>query len=289
MASPSALLSTLLLLLASTISAQDTLVYRNGRTIIGQVEEIGPDRVRYRTFSGTNSVVVVTERDDLVRVVLHGGQEYTFNPLQAIGADEFLARRNVISLDILAPALDHVTIGYERAINANMALRIRLGYIGLWRSEIASERILSSGWLLRMGPRFKLPSSTKKYSSARDTHSLAGWYMNPELLFSYHADPRVQYAYIGPWDNRPYNTTYTYRSSAAINLTLGRQLFLGERYTFDIHGGLGYGIRWVNGVAAIPNTQSFNGEDGYKYSHAFLGNNTPLCASGGITFGYAFK
>ncbi|MBX2979773.1 MAG: hypothetical protein KF905_10795 [Flavobacteriales bacterium] len=215
---------------------------------------------------------------------------FDFHPMDGLpGAERFLSRRNVVSMDILAPALDHATIGYERKISDGTALRVKLGYIGLWRSEVPSERILRRGWLLRAGPKFKLPESMKKYPALRSRHPLAGWYMSPELLFSYYADPHMQQFHsitpFGPWSS---SIAYTYRASAAINLTLGHQLMLGQHITCDIHGGLGYGVRWANGVAVIMNTYSASGEENYKYSHAFLGLNTPLCASAGVSFGYLF-
>jgi hypothetical protein len=60
--------STLLLLallLAALTHAQDTLFYTNGDRIIGQVEEVGTDAVRYRTSSGANTVVIVVNKADL--------------------------------------------------------------------------------------------------------------------------------------------------------------------------------------------------------------------------------
>lgn len=288
-----ALLVLTLLLVAFTSTAQDTLVYRSGQTIIGQVEEVGTTQIRYRTSSGANSVLVVAEKIDLVRVVLQNGQEFTFNTSEADqGSNELRARKNLLTLDVIAPALDHLTVGYQRAFTDKFSLRVRLGYIGLWRSEISQERILTRGFMLRAGPMFKFPTGTKKYPSMRDTHPLSGWYLSPELLMSYYRDPNVeQFFPIGPWPDPSFNfnTTYEFRSSAALNLTIGRQVLLGDRITFDIHGGLGYGVRWINGTPVVGNTRSPNVDTEYQYSHLFFGQNTPLCANGGISFGYAFK
>ena len=284
-------LSITALLLTSSLIAQDTLVYRNGQHIIGQVEEVGTERVRYRTNSGTSSVVVEVDRIELSRVRLQNGQAFLFDT--SVGTQnsaEFRARKNVLSLDVLAPALDHATIGYERVIGKQTSLRVRVGYIGLWRSERPDERVLTRGWLVRIGPKFELPSGSKRYPAARDTHPLAGWYLSPELLFSYHADPSSYYTYPNYyWESGAYETRYTFRSSAALNLTLGRQVFLSERFTFDIHGGMGYGIRWTNGVSLDLNDRSSNGDDSYRYTHTFFGSSSPLCVSGGVSFGYAFR
>ncbi|MBX2979774.1 MAG: hypothetical protein KF905_10800 [Flavobacteriales bacterium] len=67
------LLLALVTLLAATAHAQDTLIYRNGQRIIGEVEEVGVERVKYRTRSGNNSILVIAELNELARVSLQGG------------------------------------------------------------------------------------------------------------------------------------------------------------------------------------------------------------------------
>jgi hypothetical protein len=274
------------LLCAAPLQAQDSLFYTNGQVIVGQVEEVGVDLVRYRTASAGTSVVIVAEKRDLRRVKLAGGQVFVFNNVSTDvpASAEFMARKQAISLDVLAPALNHITMGYEMVVGRRVSLSLKAGYIGLWERDDYDDGLLDQGFLVKVGPRFILPPSSKRYTSAREQHPLAGWYLRPELLFSYWT--RNSYSYYGPYNWNNSTNRKTFYSSAALNVVIGRQVLLGERFTFDIHGGLGYGVQWINGESSTD-PYSYNREQ-YAYSHAFFGQSSPLTGSGGMLFGYVF-
>jgi hypothetical protein len=128
-------------LCSASLQAQDSLFYANGQVIVGQVEEVGVDLVRYRTASAGSSVVIVAEKRDLRRVKLAGGQVFVFaNVSTDVPASaEFLARKQAISLDVLAPALNHITMGYERVVGRRVSLSLKAGYIGLWERDDFDE------------------------------------------------------------------------------------------------------------------------------------------------------
>ena len=62
---------------------------------------------------------------------------------------------------------------------------------------------------------------------------------------------------------------------------------MGERFTFDICGGFGYGAQWQEGEVTGTGYDS-PGRQEYAFSHAFFGNASPLVVSGGLRFGYVF-
>lgn len=269
--------------------AQDTLLYINGETIIGQVEEIGVDLVRYKTVSSGSTVSIVAEKRELARIRLSGGQEFIFSDAgtDIPETEAFMARKNVIGLDVIAPALDHITVSYERSIGPRTSLVGSVGYIGLWQRDAYGSDHLNSGFLLKLGPKFVLPKATKRYPNARDKHRLAGWYMRPEVLFSYWTERNDRYRRLPPGHGSDFVINKTFLSSAAVNLVLGTQILIGEHFTFDIHGGLGYGLFWQNGQT-YDNSNGSGGYRDYSYSHAFFSRTSPLCVSGGLQFGYLF-
>lgn len=273
-----------LVLCGPGLKAQDTLFYTNGNKIAGHVEEVGVELVRYRTASGSSSVLIVAEKRDLLRVKLEGGQEFVFENVSTDvpASAQFMARKQVLSLDVIAPALNHVTIGYEHLLGLRSSLVVKAGYIGLWEKDRSGETLDKQGWLVKIGPKFIMPPAAKRYPSARERHPLAGWYLRPELMFSYWTDNSNFYYYPNPSPSKK-----TFYSSAALNLVIGRQVLLGERCTFDIFGGLGYGISWRNGVTS-EYEGGYYGREAYSYSHVFFGGGNPLCASGGMLFGYVF-
>lgn len=278
-------LLSLFCLLCSLAFAQDTLFYANGKYVTGQVEEIGSEQVRYRTRSGDGSVLVVAEKSELERIKLQGGQE--FNVAMAVAekapSAEFMKRKQALSLDVIAPALNHATIGYERVVGERMNLVIKAGYIGLglWENQNYYNTRYSGG-LMKVGLKFILPRSNRRAPSFRDTHPLAGWYLRPEIMVSIWSERD----YYGAQHFAPEDYTTDY-SSAAFNLIIGRQIMLGERCTFDLFGGIGYGAEWQGRVFNNPNSYYYN-KEAYAFSHAFISNRSPLAFSGGLMFGYAF-
>ncbi len=274
------------LLLAGAGSAQDSLFYTNGTVITGKVEEMGVDLVRYRTGSGGTAVLIVAEKKDLARVKLEGGQEFLINAAYPTSpaSNTFLARTRQVAFDFLSPALNHAVVGYEQTFGTRTSLVVKAGYIGVGsyrRNGIGQDR---SGALLKVGVNFFLPRGQRRTPALRDQHPLSGWYLRPELSASawYRQDYYGYYPYptVGP------HSDFT---SVALNMVLGRKVIIGERLTFDIFGGLGYGVQWRDGMASIStNTDTYYYRQEYSYSHAFLGNYTALTCTGGMMFGYLF-
>ena len=276
---------------AATTFAQDSLFYTNGNVIVGQVQEIGLDVIKYRTSSAGNAVLITVEKQDLSRLKLKGGQAYIFTGTNAVSpySAAFTERKNAITFDLIAPALNHATIGYERVLTPRVSLVVKAGYIGLWEANDGYSDVFNAkGGLVTAGLKLMLPRAAKRRGPAGDAHPLAGWYLRPELLFSAW-DKKEYYYYYGPNgypDPFQQSNTDTYTSVAAV-LSIGRTLFLGEHITFDISGGLGYGAQWRDGQATDQNRYQLSRQP-YSYSHTFLGNTIPLVLNGGLRFGYVF-
>jgi len=270
-------------------SAQDTIVYANGERIIGQVEEIQRDLIRYRTSSAGNAVVVSVEKKDLDRLHLAGGQRFQYGPggWTDPASKAFMQRKNVVSLDLFAPALDHVTVGYERSLTPRSSLVLRVGKIGLWRTDGYGEGLVDDGFLVKMGPKLMLAKSLRRSSGLYANHPLAGWYLRPEVLFSYWKNTSYYELYTPfglPYED---HVTQEFHSSAAVNLVFGGQFFLGDRFCLDVYGGMGYGVSWRNGVTE-PQDERYPQRENYAFSHTFFGGRSPLCVSGGALLGYVF-
>lgn len=284
--------STLLLftlLLTAFTHAQDTLFYTNGDKIIGQVLEVGTDVVKYVTPSGGSSVTIAVNKIDLERLHLASGQSFVFNErgTGAVTSEAFMQRTKLLSVDFLSPALDHFTVGYEMLLRPRMSLAIKAGYIGLGQYGPNNNTTGQRGGLLKVGVSFILPPARRRIAADREAHPLAGWYLRPEIIANSWGEDRYVYDYLGG------STTYRdKRSDLCLNVVIGRKVVLGERWTFDLYGGLGYGMQWLNGELTgdqyYYNYYISSGRAEYAYSHAFFGSRSPLMASGGMMFGYLF-
>lgn len=276
----------LFLLCAGAMNAQDSLFYSNGKVIVGRVEEIGIDLVRYRTGSDDAPVLVVAEKKDLSRIKLEAGQEFLIGPEHedTEGAKAFLDRRHQLTFDFLAPALNHAVVGYEQTIGERMSIVAKVGYIGIGNYQRNGIGQDYAGTLAKLGVNFFLPRSAKRAATIRDRHPLAGWYLRPELSAS---NWRREDGYV----YNPYPYTVLSRSefsSVSLNMIIGRKLVLGDRLTFDVFGGLGYGIQWIDGTSTYTNGRHSRYRQDYSYSHAFLGNYSLLTCTGGMMLGYLF-
>lgn len=281
------LMMSVTLIIGVNCSAQDTLYYTNGNRIAGQVEEIGAEQIRYRTSSGTNSVLVVAEKRELEKVRLQNGQEFVYMArMDALTTpQEFNGRKNILSFDMVAPALSHVVMGYERVVGKHSSVQVKLGFIGLYNMSTNTSLWNSTGGMGKVGVKFFLPPSQSRIHPPKEYHPLVGWYLKPEFSFSAWSWTYDNYTYYDPYYPNPGIRVTEDQMSAALHVMVGRQVLLGNRVTFDIFGGAGYGVRWTNGQVSNGDRSNFNL---YSFSHTFLDRTAPLSLSGGMMFGLLF-
>ena len=280
------LMMSVTLIIGVNCSAQDTLYYTNGNRIAGQVEEIGAEQIRYRTNSGSNSVVVVAEKRELEKVRLQNGQEFVYMArMDALTTpQEFNGRKNILSFDMVSPALSHVVMGYERVVGKHSSVQVKLGYIGLYNSNINISLWNSTGGMGKVGIKFFLPPSQSRIHPPKEYHPLVGWYLKPELSISAWSSSYDRY-YYDPFYTTDMTRVTENHTSVALHVMVGRQVLLGNRVTFDIFGGAGYGVRWTNGQLS----NDLNSDNAlYSFSHTFLDRTVPFSLSGGMMFGVLF-
>lgn len=271
--------------------APDTLFYTNGSQILGSVEEIGTDKITYRTNSGSGDIKVSVMRTEIMRVGLGNGQQLIIN--KAVGPDEVRdtgGMKNAIKMDFLAPAFNHAVVGYERVLGRNTNLEIKLGYIGL--GEYLGYRNLSGG-MAKVGIKFIRHQRKYWADNVPVVHAFAGGYIKPEIIFSAWTsekgyDNYEPYPYpIYPYPSYGYQLSKT-SSSVAFNLTLGQQFRIGRYFLFDVFGGVGYGARWTVKQDGQGGSSDTTDHEQYNFSHAFFSNSTPLSVSAGVMFGVVF-
>lgn len=275
------------LFLAPVLYAQDSLFYANGTVIVGTVLEMGQQTILYRTWSGEHPVQVTAERSEIARVRLASGQDFLLQPRHDQERERGIrARRQAVSIDALAPSLNHITIGYERIIGPRVSLVLKAGYIGAWSTTTERELYNASGALFRGGVKFNLSEEDASSTSLRKRSPLWGWYLRPELAISAWEQREFSeyllYAY--PYQREERRFTI---ASAALSMIIGGQWLISDRFTFDLHGGFGYGYQWRNGTPTFGEGGD-NERRPYAYTHLHLGQYTPLVINGGMMFGYTF-
>lgn len=271
--------------------AQDSLFYRNGNVIVGQVLDIGLDAITYRITSSGEQVRVVVDRRELSRIHLNGGQTFVISsaqgpPSSANGRTSDIADRaplkHAVSLDVIAPAFGHLTLGYEHVVAPHISAVASVGYIGLWNLDEYDKMFNSRGGTVTAGMKFILPRSAKQVHARGDAQPLVGWYLKPEIL--YGAWTAIEYIdeFVDPYYQYTTVKVKADYQSTALALSIGRQLYVGQHITFDIFGGIGYATQLRSGVQA-----GFQRME-YAFTHLYFGTTTPFMIRGGLRFGYAF-
>lgn len=122
----------------------------------------------------------------------------------------------------------------------------------------------------------------------RGRHPLAGWYLQPEFVFSAWSRMVKRYVYDAYFGYDPQEVKQEY-TSAALILNFGHAFFLGDRVSLDLNAGLGYGAEWRNDTEVDQYGYGYGYDrQNYAFSHLFTGNTSPLVLSGGLRFGYLF-
>lgn len=265
-------------------TAQDSLFHINGSVMAGTVEEIGVSTVRYRAQSGDHAVLVTVERSELARVKLASGQDFEWVRLSLDAQGRaMVGTKNHIAIDLIAPALNHVTIGYQRVIDEHVSLSVKAGYIGLYdRGRNGSVYQVHSGGLLKLGLNLRLPNPQRRIATLQQLHPLMGWYVRPEIVVSAWRQDHYHYE---PYSYTMQTTSADYLSGAFL-FNVGGQWLLSNRITFGLYGAAGYGFQLVDGDQ-VDSGHAF-AREAYAFSHAHLGEYTPLVASGGMMVGVLF-
>ncbi len=271
-------------------SAQDTLFMRNGSNIVGKVEEIGLDGIKYHLLNDPSNLRVEVAKQEVLKVKLASGREISVSgdPPDVGGySSAFLKKRNAIKIDFLSPTLQHITLCYEHVFRPWINGEFKVGWIGFGgeRSLFSNSTVPNTGFLVKAGVKF-INSPSYVMRGMRMAHPLKGGYIKPELMFSSFSTTRYESLYNnnGVYTNK---TTSVQFSSLAFNAVLGWQTLLGPGLTFDMFFGIGYGTQWNNGGSSYSSIYGTEIEP-YAYSHLYLGKRFPLALSTGMTMGWAF-
>lgn len=267
-------IANLSLLVTYGQTTPDTLFLHSGRQLVVHVIELGLDDIKYHLPG--DDLRVSIERSEVALLKMADGRQFrTQAPeLNAELSHAALRRTQAIKFHFLSPAFNHITFGYERMIKPWTNLELTAGYIG---AGFNTDRPQTSGLLFRAGIKF-ISRPDMIVRGMRMSHPLHGRYVKPEVAFNSFAETpgASEYSY----SDRPSTMRY---SNATLSLVIGKQRFLGEGALLDTWVGIGYGLR-IDEPYQGPFSSST-----HQYTHIYLGQNSPLILSAGLSLGIAFN
>lgn len=261
---------------AQETTVADTIHFRNGRTMVALVDEIGLDAITYHTSD--NAVRIAVDKAEVARVKLHGGStlEFGHDPLDAQLPSLASSKKHVVKVDILSPAADHLVFGYEQVLRPWMNVEAKVGIIGVGISK--QEDYKYSGLMLKAGIKF-ISRPAIVMHRMRLNSLVSGSYIKPELIFTSYSTK-----FIGGAGYSSEEPASEKDGDFAFNLVFGNQRLLGGGVTVDTFFGIGFGSHW----ARTDDEVDKDAEEGNPFGVLIGGSSLPIAVSAGVTFGVAF-
>ena len=276
-----------LLLFCSTVHAQvpiaaDTIVFRNGQHLAVRIDEFGLDEIKYHAMD--DGIRISVAKEDVSRVRLHTGRVVNVtNDLMSVGySPRAMAKRNVVKMEVLSFALDHLTMAYERVLKPWMNLEVRASYIGTGNGRMKDQ---STGMMVAGGVKF-ISRPDHLMRGMRLGHPLHGRYVKPEILFNTFTVDSRRTSTINWGSGQSLvheEQTQVHCTNVALNVVFGKQRLLGDGLTLDTWVGIGYGYQSVS-----ADDPALDAERTFCYNHTLLGKELPIALSAGMSLGVAF-
>lgn len=267
----SGLFIALFLLFSVRSYSQDILVRLNNDSVKVKIVELTGEKIRFRYPGMKTGPILEIPKNQVKSVIYENGTTVTiiYNPYEVSKDLSVPDKKQAIKGDIIAPVMNHITIGYERRIKLGLNLEVKGGIIGF---RINESLKYSEGFLVKAGLKFvKCGEGIWKGLKYKDP--LKGSYFRPEIIFSsfktFEKHNIIRY------------THYT------VNIAFGRQMVVNRWFLFDWYGSIGTGFKTTT-YNLKSDYDSKEVDFNYAYSHLFFGKKLPLVLSGGISVGVVF-
>ncbi len=253
------------------MKAQDKIVKANNDTLKVKIIQITLDKIKFRYYGMKNGPISEIGKNQVKQIIYENGSSLTivYN-LFDVSKDLMIKDRNrALKVDLFAPLLNHITVGYEQRLKLGVNLEVKAGYIG-WRLNKTLDP--TEGFIIKAGIRYLKNSSTIR-KGLKYIHPMKGSYMKPEISYT---------RYTSMEEGRPINFN---NFGASINF--GKQYIVGNVICIDFFGGAGFGYQ-QNSRGASSSNQKKGDDFSYCYSHLYFGNKLPIILTGGFMVGYVF-
>lgn len=279
-----ALLSLIILASFITSTAQDIIHRKNNEQINCKIKEIGLDEVKYVLPNYPQDVLFSIDTEKISKVVFENGEELTFQKEMTNSQNYLDNRKDIIKLEFLSPLTGNTTLAWEHSLKPGKSIEATLGLVGLGLDpydENQAGAFIKFGYKFIKDPDFYLRGM--KYA-----HILKGSYVKPEISLGlvYH-DITNSNSYIdnlGYWHYDEFSERAN-SFAGALQIVLGKQWVFDNIFSFDLHGGIGYGFL----VSSRKETHTYFDDEAYHYGFLVTPGDVPISFSGGLKIGLLIK
>jgi hypothetical protein len=270
--------------------SQDRIYRHNGKIIDAKIVEIGSSEIKYREFSNPEGPIYVLETDRIKKIVFENGKEQKFQDNMK-DPERYAGQGNkAIKLNFLSPLYGYTEIGFEKSTGVGKGFEVSLGIIGAGRagtigyfnSQFGEVKRSPFGFFVSGGYKFgKLPDFIL-FGKSKQTHLMQGTYFKPILYLGHYKENQVQEKAGNIFVTGEQKVTF-----GALQLELGRQWVLGDRFLVDIYQGIGYGFdNKKSSVKYLNNNYYFEDDAAFNYVNARAGKSPGISVTYGLRLGW---
>lgn len=254
---------------------QDSIIWRDGKVILGTVKEIGVSEIKYSNPEFNQGLLFSIPRNQILKIVFSDGKVQEFDlqtelaeTMEQNSNDLFLIqKKNALKIDFISLATNTFSLTYERCLKPGRSLEFSVGVVGLGFAEMEDN---ASGFLFRGG--YKLIRSPEFYMRGmRYAHIMKGPYLKMEFDFA-------SYGIEGTKDLFSSVTEHYNLTKWAVMLVMGNQWVFNDNFVTDLYFGTGIG---TNNLEDLDWT--------YPYGFTTFGDGFPLAFSFGLRMGFLVK
>ena len=271
--------------------SQDKIYRNNGKIVEAKIIEIGSNEIKYREFSNPDGPIYVLESDRIKKIVFQNGKEQKFED-NLKDPERYAGQASkAVKLNFLSPLYGYSEIGFEKSTGVGKGFEVSLGIlgagkagtIGYFNSQFQEVKRSPFGFFVSGGFKFgKLPDFIL-FGKSRATHLMQGTYIKPILYFGHYKENQMQEKSGNVFVVGEQSVTF-----GALQLEVGRQWVLGDRFLLDVYEGLGYGFdNKKSSVKYLNNNNNFyEGDAAFNYVNARGGKSPGLSGTYGIKVGW---
>ena len=278
--------------ISAVAKSQDKIYRTNGKVVEAKVLEVGSSEIKYKDYNNPNGPIYVLETDMIRKIVYESGKEESFKD-NLKDPERYAGQPNkAIKVNFLSPLYGYSEISFEKSTGVGKGYEFSLGVIGAGKGGILDYVYPSTfnevkrepfGVFISGGYKFsKLPDFIL-FGKTRFTHLMQGTYAKPVIYIGHYKENQIQEKAGNQFVVGKQSVTF-----GALQLELGKQWVLGERFLLNIYSGLGIGVdNKEEGIKYMdPNNYYYQDFAAFNYVNARGGKSPGFSVTYGIKLGW---
>ncbi len=277
----------------SLISRSQDKIYRhNGKVVEAKIIEVGSSEIKYREFANPEGPIYVLETDRIRKVVYENGKEEKFAD-NLKDPERYAGQLNkALKINFLSALYGYTEFAFEKSTGYGKGFEISFGIIGAGKAGILDYNFNQLGEVKRSPFGFFASSGFKfgklpdfiLFGRSKATHLMQGTYVKPIIYVGNYGENKIVYKANNTYEVGKQNVTF-----GALQIELGRQWVLGDRFLFDTYWGIGYGFDNKKDSYEDPYNSYWDNTSAFNYANARLGKSPGLSATWGLKLGWLLK